>query len=477
MNRANITALVDAHRENLFGIHLVVLFWVSGSWMYTLLWICRGAFRYREFHISRAAERSVPEEAIEKDSRYYPHPHPQYPFQALPPLDREDWNRGLRLRTVMVSNLPAQLRSEKELKEYFQYYLSRPCEVPSLGLTSTTQPGFINKLAAYILNHAKRKGRRIPPLLLARLQNARNSDLADELGAVTKQEESDQAKIPHVEKVVIVRKMAELASLLERREDVLVRLETAHIKLARKALEATRDAMHERGKLMTERLSSRISLSAFRGKAPKIHIQGPSHQRDDSDVVEDRTDLLIRTLGPFVEEFGLNDEQESQKNRLLPSFTSWRRAHKIGEDAEAGIPGIPLQPELGKTIWDALFSLPRSVLDEFQPLIHLNALFRGKTVPSIDYFTTKLQLLNSLILENRARALDHFEPVSTAFVTFKDPEDARRACKFLAVHPKSPLVCLTTMAPSYEDLDWTRVMKSSYRVEVRLCHPSVCTRS
>ena len=59
-----------------------------------------------------------------------------------------------------------------------------------------------------------------------------------------------------------------------------------------------------------------------------------------------------------------------------------------------------------------------------------------------------------------------FEPMPTAFVTFFDPAYARMACKYLAVHPENPLECLVTMAPSFEDLDWTRLMKSAFRGEV-----------
>jgi hypothetical protein len=113
-----------------------------------------------------------------------------------------------------------------------------------------------------------------------------------------------------------------------------------------------------------------------------------------------------------------------------------------------------------------LLSLPRSTLDAYQPLVNLNHLFRGKTVPSIDYYTAKLNLLTSLITENRAKAPTDFDPVSTAFVTFADPADARRACKYLAVHPNNPLACLVAMAPTYHDLDWIRLMKSSFRAEV-----------
>jgi len=73
--------------------------------------------------------------------------------------------------------------------------------------------------------------------------------------------------------------------------------------------------------------------------------------------------------------------------------------------------------------------------------------------------------VTTLVKEHRDRSLTSFEPVSTAFVTY--PADARRACRWLAAHPNNPLSCLVTKAPMYSDLDWMRVMKSSFRAEVR----------
>ena len=73
--------------------------------------------------------------------------------------------------------------------------------------------------------------------------------------------------------------------------------------------------------------------------------------------------------------------------------------------------------------------------------------------------------MTTLVKEHPDKSLTSFEPVSTAFVTY--PADARRACRWLAAHPNNPLSCLVTKAPMYSDLDWMRVMKSSFRAEVR----------
>jgi len=120
-----------------------------------------------------------------------------------------------------------------------------------------------------------------------------------------------------------------------------------------------------------------------------------------------------------------------------------------------------------KTIWESLLDVPRGYLDAYQPLVRLHVLYKNKTVPAIDYYTAKLGLLTSLITENRSTAVSEYEPVGTAFVTFADPTDARRACKYLAVHPNNPLACLVTMTPGMEDLDWKRVMKSPFKAEVK----------
>lgn len=119
-----------------------------------------------------------------------------------------------------------------------------------------------------------------------------------------------------------------------------------------------------------------------------------------------------------------------------------------------------------ETVWEALHSLPRSVLDSYQPLIQLSHFSHGPSAPEIDSFIAKLNYLTDLITENRARAIEHHPPVSTAFVTFSDPRDARRACRYLSSHPDSPINCVVQMAPSFEDLDWTGIMKSTFKAEV-----------
>jgi hypothetical protein len=261
--------------------------------------------------------------------------------------------------------------------------------------------------------------------------------------------------------------MTELASLLERREEILRLLETAHIKLAKKTVLAVQHAMARKD-------ANKPAVSVHsKPKRRVIDTERGNTGEEGTLSEEERMQQLIEVIGPYVDEFGLHPNAARNK-ALFPKheFRKLRREGSQDSDSDRGgaqvyPPTSPAKVTQDRTIWEALLSLPRSSLDAYQPLINLSHLFRGKIVPSIDYYTAKFNLLTSFITENRAKAVTDYDPVSTAFVTFADPADARRACNYLAVHPNNPLTCLVTMAPEYQDLDWIRVMKSSYNGEVR----------
>lgn len=413
----------------------------------------------------------------------------------------------------MVSNVPHSLRNEKDMKEYFEYYMTRKLEKPSMGITSSSQPSIINKTLAFLFNRAKRIPVSTKVPFLSNPETRDNSlegqdPAASEPDHASSRNERDP---PEIERVVIARKMTELASLLRRREEVLMHLETAHIRLANKALAAVKTSLDHSGsgedaKLPAMTSRKRKAIMRQKGKmgadleqgvvgTTRTTIDGIPFPAEDELGDEERMEELMRVLGPFVDEFKLRESSRSKRFFNKRNRYSWRKLKgdeetKL-EDSEMDdkfIPGSPVTPTAHtpstttyppinmvkrrrnsmaphKTIWEALYSLPRSVLDAYQPLINLSHLFRGKTVPSIDYYTTKLNVLNSLITEARAKSTTDFEPVSTAFVTFKEPKDARKACKYLAVHPNNPLACLVEMAPMYQDLDWERVMKGSLTAE------------
>ena len=284
MTRASVSSLVETTEgRGLLWIHIVLLSYVTLSWIATLVWICRGAFRHRQAQIQRAAERAASAAQARKDSQYHPHPLPQYPFQPLPALDDDHSNRGLRLRTIMVTNIPLNLRSGRELEDYFVYYLSRPPITPAV---LSSRSGFFNKLAALIYNRTKR--------IIDHMHHVHRTGLSSEDDVNTEFE--PDTNVPVIVRVVVARKMTELASLLERREEMLQKLEATHIKLAQKTLYAVKRELDRReGRQLPEKSSS----SFFR-------------KRDDEEMPiemavddEKHREQLIRTMRPFVEEFGL----------------------------------------------------------------------------------------------------------------------------------------------------------------------------
>ena len=482
MTRASISSLVGTHKGlSLLWIHIVLLFWITLSWIVTLLWISTGAFRLRAAKIEAAARQAeaVKEGATESDDIYYRHPHPQYGFKDVPSRETDAPVKGLRLRTIMVSNIPITLRNEKDLQEYFEYYMSRKVEKPSMGLTSSTQPGFLNKSFAFLFNRAKRLPAHLPSNPLT---NRGDREVESEDGKESKHRRTKSRKAfdaPVIERVVVARKMTELASLLERREEILVLLEAAHIRLANKALLHVKAAMERQiaNKPLVQGVSKAREI-ALKRRSEVVDSEKGEPQEEGSLDEQERMEQLIDVLGPFVDEFGTQRPLSTRSKKAMSrtSRQAFRKlrtqpSHDDSDGSDSPVNSYPPSPSRSRadhqegTIWDALLSLPRSSLDAYQPLVNLSHLFRGKVVPAIDYYTAKLNLLTSLITENRAKAVSDYDPVSTAFVTFADPADARKACKYLAVHPNNPLACLVTMAPMYQDIDWIRVMKSSYKAE------------
>ncbi|PBK97545.1 hypothetical protein ARMGADRAFT_1076012 [Armillaria gallica] len=459
MTRASISSLVGTKEgKSLLWIHICILFWITLTWIGTLFWIAHGAFMLRAENITQAAKRSSSGSGEGAGPEYHPHPHPPFNYASVPSPDVMHPKNSLRLRTIMVSNVPPQLRNEKELKEYFEYYMSRKLERPALGLTSTTQPGFFNKSFTFLFNHVKRL-----PVIPHESKDGKDHSSAPEI-------------VPMVDRIAVTRNMTELASFLERREDILILLETAHIKLARTALHAVKRAMHRKeANKPFSRNNSRAKLVA-KQRETIADVEKGDAELEGALSEEERMEQLIKVLGPFVDEFKLRKRGARVKKSPHGSNNTFQQLRTKGstdsnEGSSKSVTACPPISANGRrrkgktTIWEALLSLPRSSLDAYQPLVNLSHLFRGKTVPSIDYYTAKLNLLTFLITENRSKHVTSFDSASTAFVTFANPDDARKACKYLTVHPHNPLTCLVTMAPEYQDLDWIKVMKSSFNAE------------
>jgi len=310
MARASISSLVKTQEGlSLLWIHVCLLFWITLSWIGTLFYVSNGAFKFRAAKIESAMHCAENDTIIEREAQYHPHPHPQYPFQDIPSLDTDKSNRGLRLRTVMVTNVPVQLRSEKELKEYFEYYLSRSLDKPSVGLPSSTQPGLFNKLFAFGFNRAKR----IPQNIYISSPQTVDENQGERDGTPLRPIPSSKPEnIPIIDRVVVARRMTELASLLERREEILCRLESAHITLAKKTLLAV---CHE----VKRRRSSRedtVAPNLTQNIIPDVEIAC-----NQTLSAQQNMDLLVQTLSPFLDDYKLTSKMSLPKRKLVQKST------------------------------------------------------------------------------------------------------------------------------------------------------------
>ncbi|KAG8980348.1 hypothetical protein FRC05_005979 [Tulasnella sp. 425] len=514
MTRASLSSLIESPSgQKLLVVHLIMLAWLSTSWIGILFWICRGAFRYRRQAIKQAADK-VNED--EEKARQNP----------LPGVDEETRRRlrGWRLRTVMVTNIPAPLRDEKLLKEYFDFYLALVRAEPPAA------PGLIAGVVSFFSRFAQARAAREVEKDILEIDTEAN-DAASRLRNIVASESEKGESIPVIEKVVVVRKMTELASLLERREEILKKLEESHITLAQKTLEGVQKwtvkkaqggkstATYLKRMSKKEKAARRASVKCKERTSGDENTITPApdaaNEPNDNDTAEgaetaetaeaeepteeddeEALNYLAEVLKPYLEEFGLTEDTSlktkiSKLTKWLPPYRLYRTVkadalaaggHSRNASAEgpetegAAIPTYPptsgsppASPTLDSrsqvTIWEVLHTVPRHYLDAFQPLIRLNSLFRGATVPAIDYYTTKLGLLTALINESRSRPTNQYIPASTAFVTFADPGDALRAVKLIPSHPKNPLACLVTPAPEYGDLDWSRLMTKTFTGE------------
>lgn len=320
-----------------------------------------------------------------------PSAHPHTPYAPSPTSIAD---RGLRLRTVMVSNVPVGMRTESELKEYFEYYMSRPILVPPIS------PGILPRIFNWFLHrkparaaakrvmgdnakrlhkgHAFEQARRSPEGGISTPPNGAlkrdgephsdsNPQPLNDLGVIDTRPPSPDPDTPPpiIERVIICRKMTELASRVERREEYLRKLEAAHCKLARKTLENVKEFMENGGKIKTSKTPRRLSRvpSAETGKGKTmvaspdegldmvnkrlgvpeaqvldeeaggddfVNIGGGADDDTDSDEFDEekeqaRMELLARELGPFVEEF--YPDFKKKKDRKRDGLLWWRKGY------------------------------------------------------------------------------------------------------------------------------------------------------
>ncbi|ORX36074.1 hypothetical protein BD324DRAFT_642750 [Kockovaella imperatae] len=441
MLRAGISSLVKDSGTRWLWIHAFLIWWVTITWTLTLLWITWGGLAYRRRE-NRRLERSLKHsrEALSAPVMVTA-PTKEGNETARPAVPRgaDEPEGAKRFRTLIVENIPPDMRNEDVLRDYFDHYLERHrLRSGEITHTATWVKKQVEEKQGQIMRHVhfrpsemfKAKPSPVPPIAIAigDSQPMTRGD-TEQTFDVVDHDSADGMMESEVDEIILVRKLGAVQSLRARRNAVLRQLEVAHVKLAKRVLKAV--AAHQKKHSRPENMYTQLrpvhdmdaGLDALNGPRDEHLPTGLSR--------EERLDRLTAALGGFVAD---SPEQ-------------------LGESSE--------------TVWDILHALPRALLDPYQALTHLKvtSFFRDQNAPLIDYLTTKLNYLSHRLDAARDKPLSSYNPSSTAFVTFRDARTARLAHKLLESHPTRTLACRTSPAPDWTNLLWPRLSMSIYRSE------------
>lgn len=405
IDRTSLTALVNGTRGlNLLPIHVIGVWTVMLSWFVTLFWIARGVLRIRRNELRRLlsddAERvrlgDLADDAPLRED-FSPELDPRIPAADL----------GWRYRTVLVRNLPVELRTETALQTWFEEQFHARTDTPAETAVGGAKPAY-------------------PPPNGSVGEGSSGSD-----SAAT----SVAEPLPFIAEIVLVRRQIELNELwFSKYQAVLNDLETAHVRLARNVIDWVRVQVKK----------EEAAKAGAQQQSPfewfKAH--GPHRRRNKANaaISEKATSghdaLLIEALRPYC----------TRPSSLAP---------------------------VHETLWEALERLRRvdpTILDRFQPQYKLRH-FRKASVPAIDYFLTKHNLLYSLIEDQRARE-EEIETASTAFITFSRASDARRVreklnwSRFNRLRRGKVFDLQAKLAPENRDLHWQRLILVSLSSDI-----------
>ncbi|ODN77902.1 hypothetical protein L202_05008 [Cryptococcus amylolentus CBS 6039] len=244
MLRASISSLVKSSGSKWLWVHALLIWWVSITWICVVLWITWGALAYRRREIRALGVKLEEEKAAARlKSRGEEGQDDIHPYADRPGLKR--------FRTIMVTNIPPDMRDEKVLKEYFDYYIQR--------------------------HHARKADpqKRVPigTIIKQVIPIGQNPSYSVD---VEPSEGSD------VEEIVLVRKLSRLQNLRNRRENVLRQLEIAHTKLAQRVLqEVTKYHRHPR-KLHQIQDPVKLARMSILVEALKPYVNAKTTELDDT---------------------------------------------------------------------------------------------------------------------------------------------------------------------------------------------------
>ncbi|KAF8705282.1 Late exocytosis, Golgi transport, partial [Rhizoctonia solani] len=578
INRGSVTTLIqglpDEHADKILWV-----IWITFSWMLFLVWFVLGSLRYRAYaarhapapvmsrigspkkpastvtalHPDSAAVTSFPADSSTTGTLFPLQPEPA-PARIPTYSNGNGPDYSLRCRTVMMTNIPQNLRTPQMLRRYFGRYLPDGPAPESFDddakrrtkswnkFKSAVRP--VNAVRSPLDNKPKDKPKR------SRVEGERpnlETPMADEFEIDPEQMEEVEARGRKlVETVVIAPKLSALAKLLKDQGKRVEELEEAHIHLAQTVMAAVATEMmtrrreearkakegeiRRRERLRADAKSQQAHtsgsdgenggglLGAVRDRATRLRISVERFtlgRPDRSEVM----DKLVHAIGPFVEESCRRDLQYGVMPWFSSTFGTVRakvgsklhsseqgQAKSNGAEQNGQYSSNDANASVYRTIWDALYDMDPSDLRPFHPItrrrsilftpLELIGILAPTGLPTIDLAFARIRSIQRRVEDTKSSPLPDaserrrdresfyvdeqsevrfsgedadkpstIEPASSAFITFRRWEDARRAVRTLAHRPGRPLTCLIVMAPQSTDLDWERLVKGKFAAQ------------
>ena len=270
--------------------------------------------------------------------------------------------------------------------------------------------------------------------------------------------------VGEIERVTLVRDVSRLQRRMERRETALSNLERCHVELS---LAVLKSVQRHNDMLKVKRHLSWWKRTFTRHSEP----QGEETFGDVEDGTADAEKMVYTAMEHFLKPAdGKGKETSSQSSTIEEKMVP-----KSLDVAPISNETMAVAPVSGKqvpvtqshqagehdsviTIWDSLLALPRNVLDRYQPIRMLTAVFKREKVASIDYWLKKYNLVDmrvSKLRRTKENRSDIYKPKNTAFVTFTT-HTAAQLCAQGLIHSR-PHTCNTQMAPEPRDILWNNL--------------------
>ena len=227
MIRASVTSLASSPvGQKRLWVHVVLMWWLSCTWLITILWVTWGAVGYRRREVRNL---NIKMKALRDTRRQTEGGESGLNEEENERREAIEGCEGIkRYRTLLVSNIPPDMRDEATLASYFDHYLNRhvdrmvqsgkPVPIPA---ASTSEPVVPPHPPSTIRKLLKRKQRQDVLMEKDGEATPRESWSKVRPGEDGEIEERES----HVDEVILVKKLAGLYNLRSRRDDVLKRLE------------------------------------------------------------------------------------------------------------------------------------------------------------------------------------------------------------------------------------------------------------